>query len=203
MSHYGAVVDNQGNEVKLHGALKEIRNMVDALVAKDHPLPSELEDIDPESRVYLISLCRVKEIKSDEVHKGTRGILEPEDLIKAEIMTKGRAGRGRTYEIKRPMERFGFLLEKFKDTGALRQNLFGEIEMPKAKGKIYFIDYIHFLMGLVEGGDNIAPCLERFRGEAPRIRSACEYLMARNKAFAPTLKKILALMDIGPLFRSI
>src|SRR5205807_643345 len=77
--HYGAVVDHQGRNVELHEALKEIRNMVDDLVSKEHPLPTELEDIDAESRIYLLALCGAsREIKSDDVHKSTRGVLEPD-----------------------------------------------------------------------------------------------------------------------------
>ena len=200
--HYGAIVDHEGKEVTLRQALEEIRMMVDQLVTKEQPLPSELSDIDPESYVYLTCLCDRKEVKSDDVHKATRGILEPDSLIKAGIMIKGRAGRGRTYEVKQPVERFNSLLEKFKQTPTHQQNLFGEMDIPKPKGKTYFIDYIHFLMALVEGGENIMPWLERFRGETPRIRAACEYLMARNRSFAPTLKKILDLMDVGPLFKT-
>ena len=45
------------------------------------------------------------EIQSDDVHKATRGILEPADLIKAGIMRKGRAKRRRTYEVKHPVKR--------------------------------------------------------------------------------------------------
>lgn len=200
--HYGAVVDHKGNEVILKQALEEIRMMVDQLVRKEQPLPSELNDIDPESYVYLTCLCDRKEVKSDDVHKATRGILEPDSLIKAGIMIKGRAGRGRTYEVKQPVERFDLLLEKFKETPTPQLNLFGEIEIPKPKGKIYFIDYVHFLMSLVEGGENIMPWLERFRGETPRLRAACEFLRARNRSFTPTLKKILDLMDVGPLFQT-
>ena len=55
-------------------------------------------------------------------------------------------------------------------------------------------------MAVVEGGDNAVPLLERFRGETPRIRAMCEYLASRNKGFAPTLKKIPDLIDVGPLF---
>ena len=189
--HYGAVVNHQGNQVALKDALEEIRMMVDQLLTRDQPLPSELADIDPESYVYLTCLCDRKEVKSDDVHKATRGILEPDSLIKAGIMIKGRAGRGRTYEIKQPLERFEYLLDNFRETPALK----------KIKTRIYFIDYIHFLMALVEGGENIVPWLERFRGEIPRLRAACVYLMTRNKSFIPILKKILELMDIGPLFR--
>ncbi|HLE25736.1 MAG TPA: DNA methyltransferase [Thermodesulfobacteriota bacterium] len=200
--HYGAVVDHEGKEVTLKQALEEIRMMVDQLLTREQPLPSELSDIDPESYVYLTSLCDRKEVKSDDVHKATRGILEPESLIKAGIMIKGRAGRGRTHEVKQPSERFNSLLEKFKETPLPQQDLFGEIEAPKMKGNIYFIDYIHFLMALVEGGENIIPWLEGFRGETPRLRAACEYLMARNRSFTPTLKKIIDLIEVGPLFQT-
>jgi adenine-specific DNA methylase len=124
--HYGAVVDHEGKEVPLHEALKEIRNLVDALVAKDRPLPSELEGIDPESRIYLLNLCRVKEIKSDEVHKATRGVLEVDDLIEAGLMIKGRAGRGRTFEVKQPGERFELLHEKFKYNGLVDSDQKGQ-----------------------------------------------------------------------------
>jgi len=200
--HYGSVVDHDGEEVPLRNALEEIRMMVDQLLTREQPLPSELSDIDPESYVYLTSLCDRKEVKSDDVHKATRGILEPESLIKVGIMIKGRAGRGRTYEVKQPSERFNSLLEKFKETPLPQQALFGEIEAPKMKGNIYFIDYIHFLMALVEGGENIIPWLEGFRGETPRLRAACEYLMARNRSFTPTLKKIIDLIEVGPLFQT-
>ncbi|MBA7612086.1 hypothetical protein ES703_19320 [subsurface metagenome] len=198
--HYGVVVDHESKEVKLKDALEEIRMMVDQLVTTKQPLPTELSDIDPESYVYLTCLCDRKEVKSDDVHKATRGILEPDSLIKAGIMTKGRAGRGRSYEVKQPRDRFELIAEKFKDTTPAQQNIFGETESPRVKGKVYFIDYIHFLMAVVEGGDNAVPWLERFRGETPRIRAMCEYMASRNKGFAPTLKKILDLIDVGPLF---
>ncbi|MBW2105195.1 MAG: hypothetical protein JRI26_04015 [Deltaproteobacteria bacterium] len=198
--HYGAVVDHEGNEVKLKDALEEIRMMVDQLVTTEEPLPSELADIDPESYVYLTCLCDRKEVKSDDVHKATRGILEPDSLIKAGIMIKGRAGRGRSYEVKQPSERFHALLEKFNPPKQEQQTLFGELNLPKTKNKVYFIDYVHLLMALAEGGENIVPWLERFRGETPRLRAACEYLMFRKKGFTSSLKKILGLIDIGSLF---
>jgi|Deesub1362A_J573_1020465.scaffolds.fasta_scaffold00395_27 adenine-specific DNA methylase len=199
--HYGAIVDHEGNEVPLKQALEEIRMMVDQLQSKEQPLPSELSDIDPESYVYLTCLCNRKEIKSDEVHKATRGILEPDSLFEAGLMIKGRAKRGRTYEVKQPLERFDSLVEKFKEP-QVEKTLFGDMEVPtKMKKKIYFIDYVHFLMALVEGGENIVPWLERFRRETPRLRAACEYLMGKNNGFAPTLKKILDMIDMGPLFR--
>jgi len=70
-------------------------------------------------------------------------------------------------------------------------------------GKATFIDHIHFLMGLAEAGENLLPWLERFRGLTPQIRAACEYMQQRNAAFAPTIQKILGLIDPKPLLREL
>jgi len=198
--HYGAVMDRE-TPFELRDALKEIRSMVDQLVTTDRPLPSELEDIDAASRVYFLALCERKEVKTDEVHKVTRGILEPEDLIEAGLIIKGRAGRGRTYEVKQPTERFQQLEAKFRVERAPELELI-EDGRPKAKGRVYFIDYVHFLMALAEAGENLTPWLDRFRGEYPRLRAACEYLAVRNKGFTATLKKIHVVMgDVARLSR--
>lgn len=200
--HYGTVIDYAGQPVQLHEALNEIKSMVDDLVAKEHPLPPELEDVDAESRVYLLALCANKEIRSDDVNKLTRGVLEPEDLIKAGLLIKGRAKRGRTYEVKQPGERYRDLLEKFRHQSVSPQrSLFDEELRPRVSDKVRFIDHVHLLMGLAEAGENLLPWLERFRGLTPQIRAACVYLRERNAAFAPTIQTILGLMDPGPLFR--
>lgn len=197
--HYGTVVDHEDRPLELGDALKEIRNLVDQLISREQPLPSELEDIDAESRIYLLTLCDRKEVKGDEVHKATRGILEPEDLIEAGLMIRGRAGRGRTYEVKQPSERFQNLLAKFRRDPVPQGDLFGE-ERPRSKRKEYFIDYVHLLMALAEGGENLMPWLDRFRGKTPRLRAACDYLSGRNKSFGPVLKKIRNLIEGVPLF---
>ena len=200
--HYGAVIDHEGKQVQLHNALIEIRSMVDQLVETDQPLPAEIEDIDAESRVYLLTLCDRKEIKSDDVHKATRGILEPEDLMEAGLMVKGRAKRGRTYEVKQPGERFNDLLQVFGEaTAPVQPALFGDAPEPKTKRRTLLIDKVHLLMGLVEGGENLMPWLARFRGDTPRLRAACEYLLNRNPTFEPPLRKILNLIEPLPLFR--
>ncbi len=198
--HYGGVVDHEGKEFPLKEALTEIRMMVDQLQSKEDPLPSELADIDPESYIYLLSLCNRKEIKSDAVHKATMGVIEPDLLLKAGLMIKGRTGRGRTYEVKQPIERIDVLSEKFRETLNAQPNLFGEVEMPKTREKVYFIDYVHYLMALAESGENIVPWLERFRGETPGLRAAFEYLRNKTPRFSGTIKKIMDLIDIGPLF---
>jgi putative DNA methylase len=198
--HYGAVVDHLGRNVELHEALKEIRGMVDDLVSKEHPLPNELADIDIESRVYLLALCGAsREIKSDDVHKATRGVLEPDDLLKAGLIIKGRAKRGRTYEVKQPGQRFRDLKEKFEhDRTSMQPSLY---EDGATNGNTAFIDYVHFLMGLAEAGEDLRPWMERFRGMTPQIRAACEYMLGRNPTLEPAIRKILGWLDPGSLFR--
>lgn len=200
--HYGAVVDHEGEEVSLKQALEEIKMMVDQLITTEEPLPAELSDIDPESYVYFTCLCDRKEIKSDEVHKATRGILEVDALLKSGLIIRGRGKRGRTYEVKQPSERVSELLEKFQDLRPeVQPNLFGEIPPESKKRKTYFVDKIHLLMALIEAKENVVPWLERWRGDAPQIRASCEYIERKRKDFAPLLQKILDLMDVGPLFR--
>jgi hypothetical protein len=201
--HYGKIVDHEDNPVSLPNALEEIRMMVDQLVNSEQPLPTELTDIDPESYVYFTCLCDRKEVKADEVHKATRGIIEPDALAAAGLLTRGRARRGRTFEVKQPRDRLDDLLTKFKVDGAPQgPDLFGQSPAPRVRGRNIFVDRLHLLMGLAEAGDNVLPWLERFRGEAPQIRAACDFVAQRNAAFAPTVKKIRDLMDVGPLFRA-
>ena len=69
-------------------------------------------------------------------------------------------------------------------------------------GRNIFIDRLQLLIGLAEAGENLLPWLERFRGDAPKIRAACDFISARNPGFAAALLKIRDLMDIGPLFKT-
>ncbi len=89
--HYGRVLDHEGRNVPLHDALESIRVEVDQLISAEQPLPSELTDIDPVSYVYLVCLAdKAFEIKSDELHKYTRGVIEPDELLRAGLIKKGR-----------------------------------------------------------------------------------------------------------------
>jgi hypothetical protein len=199
--HYGAVIDHDGRNVPLHEALKQIRDIADQMVERERPLPSELDDIDPESRVYLRALCRVKEVKSDEVHKATRGILEPADLIEAGLITKMRAGRGRTYEVKQPTERLTKLLERFGRMPASVQASLFEDSVPPVQGAGLFVDRIHLLLGLAEAGENLLPWLDRFRAETPQTRAAMKYLEGHSKHLAAACHKLLSLLEVGPLLK--
>lgn len=195
--YYGLIVDYKGDEVPLSDALTSIRMMVEQLVSSQRPLPSELEYIDPVSYIYLTCLCDRKEIKSDEVHKTTRGVVEPDVLIKAGIMRKGRAKRGRTYEVKQPDERFkdlqGLFSAKRKSSGQML--LFPEMEEAKFD-RVSLVDTLHFLMGMAEAGENLTPWLNEFRTVFPQVRVALEYLKEKNPTFYSPISKILSLIEV-------
>ena len=199
--HYGKIVDHEGKPVPLHEALEEIRMMVDQLTTEESALPPELEDIDAPSYVYLTCLCDRKEIKSDEVHKATRGITEPSTLMERDLMIKGRAKRGRSYEVKTPLERLDLLKRKFgANLNQPQGTLFGEDLTDIVFTGTIFVDYVHFLIGLAENGESVMEWLERFRGRRPQIRAALDFLARRNRSFEDPVRKILGLMDERTLF---
>jgi adenine-specific DNA methylase len=200
-SHYGKIVDHEGNPMPLHAALEEIRMLVDQLTSAEQELPGELEDVDVLSYVYLTSLCSRGEVKSDEVHKATRGILEPDELLEAGLIIRGRANRGRTYEVKQPIERLPILRKKF-GAGETRPQaeLFSEDLSESIRPGVLFIDYVHFLLGFAETGESVMEWLERFRGRRGEIRVALEYMARKNKNFAGGAQRIIGLMDERTLF---
>lgn len=194
--HYGAIVDHEDKPVPIHRALEEIKMLVDQIVTTDRPLPAELSDIDVPSYIYFTTLCSQKEIKSDEVSKSTRGIIETGELRARGLIIKGREKRGRTYEVKQPTERLAELKTKFQREWPKEQlSLFGEEGQPTLPKDFLFVDCVHLLLGLAETGENLLPWLERFRGLRPQLRTACEYLASRNKAFEKPAKTVLGLLD--------
>lgn len=195
--YYGLIVDYKDEVVPLHDALKSIKLMVEQILSMEQPLPSELEYIDPVSYVYLTCLCDRKEIKSDEVHKATRGILEPTDLTKAGIMRKGRAKRGRTYEIKHPSERYKDLQAWFhkKTTSLFQASLFPELEEGKFDN-VALVDIIHFLMGLALESEDLIPWFREFESAKSQVTVALEYLKAKNPTFQEPINKILNLIEV-------
>lgn len=195
--HYGKIVDYKGDVVPLNDALLAIRMMVEQLVSYERPLPSELEVLDPVSYVYFTCLCDRKEITSDEVHKATRGLIEPSALIKAGVMRKGRAKRGRTYEVKTPSERYKDLDALFikKEKQNEQMSLFPEMEEARFD-RISLVDVIHYLMALAQEGENLNPWLKRFEAVRPQLRAALEYLQDRNPTFLNPIGKIRQLMEV-------
>ena len=196
--HYGNIVDYKNEVVPLSTALSSIRLMVEMLINTKNPLPSELENVDSVSYVYLTCLCDRKEIQSDEVHKATRGIIEPDQLIKAGVIRKGRAKRGRTYEVKLPDERLKELEKTFgKRTRDIagQSFLFPELEQ-EWFDKVALVDIVHYLMALVIRGENIAPYLRVFQRVIVPVRVALEYMMQKNPTFQEPIQKIINLIEV-------
>lgn len=201
--HYGAIVDHEEKPVPIKEALGDIRMMIDQLLTKDNPLPPELENIDRPSYVYFSTLCFKKEIKVDEVHKNCKGIIEPKILRERGLIIKGRENRGRTFEVKQPLERLNDLRNKFKNGSSdLQPTLFADEQIILPKDYL-LVDVVHFLLGLTEAGENIFPWLEKFGGLKPQIRASLEHLMECNKVFISPAKKVLGLIDERTLFTEI
>lgn len=201
--HYGAIVDHEEKPIPIKEALGDIRMMIDQLLTKDNPLPPELENIDRPSYVYFSTLCFKKEIKVDEVHKNCKGIIEPKILRERGLIIKGRENRGRTFEVKQPLERLNDLRNKFKNGSSdLQPTLFADEQIILPKDYL-LVDVVHFLLGLTEAGENIFPWLEKFGGLKPQIRASLEHLMECNKVFISPAKKVLGLIDERTLFTEI
>ncbi len=195
--HYGSIIDYKDEAVPLKDALSSIKMMVVQLVSTQQPLPSELEHIDPISYIYLTCLCDRKEIKSDEVNKTVKGILEVSDLMKAGIMRKGRAKRGRTYEIKQPEERYKELQELFrkKKKNPDQKLLFAEME-EAVFDNVALVDILQYLMGLANTGENLVPWLNEFKSIMPQLRVAFEYLRERNPTFQEPINRVFSLVEV-------
>jgi len=131
------------------------------------------------------------------VHKATRGILEIDELMKAGVMRKGRAKRGRTYEVKQPDERYKDLQVLFKkDTKNFHQvKLFPEMEEERFDN-VALVDIIHYLMGLANASENLMLWLNEFKQVVPQVRVALEYLKIRNPTFQIPTQKILSLIEV-------
>ncbi|MBC8418194.1 MAG: DUF1156 domain-containing protein, partial [Desulfobacterales bacterium] len=195
--YYGMIVDYKGDVVTLGEALTSIRMMVEQIVTTQQPLPSELEHVDPVSYIYLTCLCDRKEIKSDEVHKTTRGIMEPEVLIKAGVIRKGRAKRGRTYEVKLPVERYKDLTKLFRTKSKSLDQLLLFPELEEAKfDNVALVDVLHYLMGLAEAGENLVTWLNQFKPIIPNIRVSFEYLLDKNPTFQGPVNKVLSIIEV-------
>ncbi len=187
--NYGSIVDYEGHPVPLHQALLDISEMVVGLMAKESPFPSELEDtIDAQSKVYIRYLAGNKEIQSDSVYKYTRGTIEVDDLMKAGLVVRGRAKRGRTFEIKGYSERYTDLLRSLAPDKLpvedSQETLFPEVEIRPAKETDYFIDKIHFLTGLVANKENVYNWIQKWDKHMPQVRAALKYMIengARDK----------------------
>lgn len=118
-------------------------------------------------------------------------------LIKAGVIRKGRAKRGRTYEVKLPNERYADLAKLFKSKFKSLSQLLLFPEMEEAKfDNVALVDVLHYLMGLAEAGENLIPWLKQFKPITPNIRVSCEYLLDKNPTFQGPINKVLNIIEV-------
>jgi 16S rRNA G966 N2-methylase RsmD len=179
--HYGAVIDGYYNQLPLRDAFKDIRMMVEQVVSKENPLPSQLEGADALSQVWLLALCDKKEVSVDSISKMTRGIFEVGDLTghKPPLLRKGRVKGGRTYEVLSPSERLDKLREVLADGKEKAAEL--PLELPISLAlEAPLVDVLHLLLAEAEAGERLDLLVDRFRGRKEAVQAALEFLQQRD-----------------------
>ena len=123
--------------------------------------------------------------------------MQPEGLIKAGVMRKGRAKRGRTYEVKLPVERYKDLTKLFKNKSKTLDQLLLFPELEEAIfDNVALVDVLHYLMGLAEAGENLVPWLNEFKPVIPNIQVSFEYLLDKNPTFQSPINKVLSIIEV-------
>jgi putative DNA methylase len=182
--HYGAVMDWNGQPYPLRSALQDIRMMVEQIVSKETPLPSELENVDAISQVWLLALCHNREVSVDSISKFTRGVFEVGDLTghKPPLLRKGRVKGGRTYEVLLPVERLDGLRQTLRGAGAMSEQLtlLDTTDNTPVTFGPKLVDVLHLLAGNAEQGERLDHLVERFRGQREQIRAALQYIRQRD-----------------------
>ncbi|MEW6246604.1 MAG: DNA methyltransferase [Nitrospirota bacterium] len=204
-AHYGKVLDHEGKPLPLHKALQDISAIVDQLVTRDRPLPAELETVDAISYVWLRVLAPIRrEITVDAVSKAVRGMqVSVDDLKDAGLLVRGRAGRGRTYEVKQPSERLDELVRRYQPVLMGRP---GQGELFTGEGETIshdmpLVDLLHLVIGLATAGDSVVPWLERFAGLRRQLRAALSFVRALRADWKEPIDRVLALIEGAPLLR--
>jgi hypothetical protein len=204
-AHYGKVLDHDNRPLPLRTALQDISAIVDQLVTKDRPLPTELEALDALSYVWLKVLAQSKgEIMADLVSKALRGMqVRVEDLQDAGLLVRGRRGRGGTYEVKQPAQRLGELLKQYQP-GLRVKATQGELFTSDGGAIAYditLVDLCHVVIALADIGESIVPWLERFGGLRRQLRAALQFVRDIRPDWKEQIGRVLQLIDGTPLFR--
>jgi uncharacterized protein YbaR (Trm112 family) len=198
--HYGAVVDWNGELFSIRSALQDIRMMVEQIVSQETPLPSELENVDAFTQVWLLALCDKREVSVDSISKLTRGVFEVSDLTghKPPLLRKGRIKGGRTYEVLTPSERLDGLrltLRGMESNAKQLALLAIDDNAPIAFGP-KLVDVIHLLAANADHGERLDHLVERFRGQREQIRAALQYLKQRDPdRWSKSADKLLPFYD--------
>ena len=206
-AHFGKVLDHDNRPLPLHKALQDISAIVDQLVTRDKPLPTELEAVDGLSYVWLKVLAGNRsEITIDAVSKALRGMqVSVEDLKDSGLVVRGRTGRGRTYEVKQPAQRLTDLLKQYQPGLNLRavQGTLFTSENESIVYDITLVDLLHLVLGLAAAGESIVPWLERFAGLRPQLRAALRFVRDIRGDWREPIDRALALIEGAPLLREL
>ncbi|MBI4488884.1 MAG: DUF1156 domain-containing protein [Deltaproteobacteria bacterium] len=206
-AHYGKVLDHENRPLPLHSALQDISAIVDQLVTRDKPLPTDLEAVDVLSYVWLKVLAGNRsEITIDAVSKALRGMqVSVEDLKDSGLVVRGRTGRGRTYEVKQPSQRLADLLKQYQPGLNLRavQGALFTTENESIVYGITLVDLLHLVLGLAAAGESIVPWLERFAGLRPQLRAALRFVRDLRADWREPIDRVLALIEGAPLLREL
>ena len=202
-AHYGRVLDHEGNPLPLHKALQDIGAIVDQLVTRERPLPPELEDIDALSYAWLRLLMPVRgEVGVDKVNKGLRAMqVNTEDLRKAGLIIRGRTGRGRTYEVKQPLDRLEEARKRLqKAYEQTAQSVLFQDDPAPAAATAPLVDLLHTLIALADAGEPVLPWLERFPGRRAALRAGLRFLRDERADWSAAIDRVLAVIEGAPLF---
>ena len=202
-AHYGRVLDHEGNPLPLHKALQDIGAIVDQLVTRERPLPPELEDIDALSYAWLRLLMPVRgEVGVDKVNKGLRAMqVNTEDLRKAGLIIRGRTGRGRTYEVKQPLDRLEEARKRLqKAYEQTAQSALFQDDPALATATVPLVDLLHALIALADAGEPVLPWLERFPGRRAALRAGLRFLRDERVDWSAAIDRVLAVIEGAPLF---
>lgn len=199
-AHYGHVLDHEGKPLPLHRGLQDISAIVDQLVTRERPLPTELENVDPRSYVWLRCLMpRRAEVTVDSLSKDLRALrVSIEDVKNAGLVIRGRTGRGRTYEVKQPEARLAAALDALSAVNArqAQTKLFDDVGRPR---DLMMVDLWHALIALASAGESVLDLLERFRAQWPEIAAGLRYCRTVRSDWERPIARVLAVMEGAPL----
>ena len=202
-AHYDRVLDHEGNPLPLHKALQDIGAIIDQLVTREQPLPPELEDVDALSYAWLRVLMPARgEVGVDKVNKGLRAMqVNTEDLKKAGLIIRGRTGRGRTYEVKQPLDRLEDIRKRLRKAyERTTQGVLFQDDPELATAAVPLVDLLHALIALAEAGEPIWPWIERFPDRQAELRAGLRFLRDERADWAGVIDRVLAVIEGAPLF---
>jgi len=184
--HFGAVVDWQGEPMPLRAALQDIRLLVEQIASSEHPLPSELENADAITQIWLLALADQREITVDSLSKTTRGVFEVSDLTdhKPPLLHKKRAKGSRSWSILTPTERLNGLREALMKAPPTTEQL--DLGIVGGERSVIvgppLVDVLHLLLACAETGERLDPLIAFFDAQRGPIRAALEWLKEKKGA---------------------